>query len=121
MAGPPSTVQNKRTSRYVIPRSVVDPRGSILAYPDSPSSTVYPFPGGRQAPRPSQSRVEEDDEKPLTRHDTIDSLKDNASILEGEEEQVLGSTEIFDKDGNIRLVPVGVQPGSDRLCCTNVY
>lgn len=79
-----------------------------MAYPDSPSSTVYPFPGGRQAPQPSQSRFEEDDEKPLTRHDTIDSLKDDSSILEGEEEQVLGSTEIFDKDGNIRLVPVSV-------------
>lgn len=107
MAGPQSTVPNKRSSRYLIPRSVVDPRGSILAYPDSPSSTVYPFHGSRQGPQPSQSRFEDDDEKPLTRYDTIDDLKDNASILSGEEEQVLGSTEIFDKDGNIRLVPVG--------------
>lgn len=119
MAGPPSKVHNKRTSRYVIPRSVVDPRGSILAYPDSPSSTVYPFTGGRQAPQAPQSRFEEDDEKPLTRYDTIDELKDNASIVEGEEEQVLGSTEIFDKDGNIRLVPVSVSIRVAKLCCTD--
>ncbi|KAJ4390954.1 hypothetical protein N0V93_004553 [Gnomoniopsis smithogilvyi] len=104
MAGPPSTVPSKRTSRYLIPRSVVDPRGSILAYPDSPTSIVYPF-QGRQGPQASQSRFEDDDEKPLTRYDTIDELKDNASILSGDDEQVLGSTEIFDKDGNIRLVP----------------
>lgn len=106
MAGPPTAVSNKRTSRYLIPRSVVDPRGSILAYPDSPTSIVYPF-QSRQGPQPSQSRFEDDDEKPLTRYDTVDDLKDNASILSGDDELVLGSTELFDKDGNIRLVPVG--------------
>lgn len=103
----PSSTNAKRSSRFLIPRSVVDPRGSILAYAERPASTLYPF----QAPQPaSQSSQFDDDENPLTKYDTIDELKgDNASVLSGndEEEQVLGSTEIFDQDGNIRLVPVG--------------
>lgn len=110
MADPSSTnpTGNKRSSRYLIPRSVVDPRGSILAYSERPQSTVFPFQGPRVAPPPSSGRFEEDDEKPLTRYDTIDDLKgDTASISSNEEEDVvLGSTEMFDKDGNIRLVPV---------------
>lgn len=103
----PSSTNSKRSSRFLIPRSVVDPRGSILAYSDRPASTVYPFQGPPVAPLPSQ--FEEDDEKPLTRYDTIDELKgDNSSVFSGndDEEQVLGSTEIFDQNGNIRLVPV---------------
>lgn len=114
MADRSSTVPSKRSSRYLIPRSVVDPRGSILAYPTSPTSIVYPF-EGRSAPKKSQSRFEEDDEKPLTRYDTIDDLKDNASILSGDDEQVLGSTEVFDQDGNIRLVPVSGPGGINML------
>lgn len=79
----PSSTNSKRSSRFLIPRSVVDPRGSFLAYSERPASNVYTFQGPLVAPLPSQ--FEEDDEKPLTRYDTIDELKgDNATVLSGD-------------------------------------
>lgn len=51
---------------------------------------------------------DEDDDRSLRKYDTEDSiLKDDASIME-DKEVVLGSTEIYDKNGNLRLIPVCV-------------
>lgn len=47
-----------------------------------------------------------EDDRSLKKYDTTDTiLKDNASVMENKE-VVLGSTEIYDKDGNLRLIPV---------------
>lgn len=49
---------------------------------------------------------DDDDDRSLRKYDTTDTiLKDDASIEENKE-VVLGSTEIYDKNGNLRLIPV---------------
>ncbi|KAI1342934.1 major facilitator superfamily transporter [Xylariaceae sp. FL0016] len=92
----------KRNSQLLIPYSVVDFRDSWV--------------GDRPAPA-YLNRIEED-EAPLTRFETNDTLKDD---LKGEkdEEVVLGSTEIFDKDGNLRLVPTPTPDPKDPLNLSN--
>ncbi|KAH9906968.1 major facilitator superfamily transporter [Xylariomycetidae sp. FL2044] len=82
----------QRSSRLFIPYSVVDFRDSWV--------------GDRAGPPPSAHlRQVEDDEALLMKYETTNSLKDDPSS-EKDEDIVLGSTEIYDKDGNIRLIPV---------------
>lgn len=108
----PSSTNPAESPRFQTPHSAVDSGDSILAGSNRPASTDYPSQGPRLVPeqRP-QGQAGEYDEKHLPRYDTTEKLKgDNATIVSvssEEEEQVLGSTELFDKDGNIRLVPVG--------------
>lgn len=50
-----------------------------------------------------------DSKNGLERIDSVDSIeayKNGGVIVEEQEDQVLGSTELYDKDGNLRLVPV---------------
>lgn len=97
----------KRNSRFYVPYDVVDFRNSWPV--DQRTGQHYPPPGffnpDQKAP------IAEDDEQPLTRYETADSLyKENAKVQVDEVgeggETVLGSTDIFDKDGNLRLIPV---------------
>ncbi|KAF4480904.1 putative MFS-type transporter [Colletotrichum fructicola Nara gc5] len=92
----------KRSSQMFIPYSVVDFRHSQAPAPGSPA---YP------------SRTLQDDERGLTRIDSIDTItaeKQEAAAAVHEEE-VLGSTEIYDKDGNIRFVPTPTPDPKDPL------
>ncbi|KAF3802145.1 hypothetical protein GCG54_00012391 [Colletotrichum gloeosporioides] len=92
----------KRSSQMFIPYSVVDFRHSQAPAPRSPA---YP------------SRTLQDDERGLTRIDSIDTItaeKQEAAAAVHEEE-VLGSTEIYDKDGNIRFVPTPTPDPKDPL------
>lgn len=98
----------KRNSAYLVPMNIIDPRASWachhpqLGQPPAPS---YP---------PSNVRYVEEDELSLTRAETNDTLKHDIKIEEAED-VVLGSTEIFDKDGNIRLVPTPTPDPKDPL------
>lgn len=104
MSNEPNMTSN-RFSRFTIPRTVIDPRGSLIAFPHNASSTVYPFRGPQPSPEKRQFD-EYDDEKPLTRYDTLDDIKGDGG--QEEEAEVLGSTQMFDVDGNLILVPVSV-------------
>lgn len=54
-----------------------------------------------------------EDDRSLKKYDTTDTiLKDNASVMENKE-VVLGSTEIYDKNGNLRLIPVCISLSLD--------
>lgn len=98
-----SDSQGNRESRYKVPE--VDFRGSWPVAPGlagRPSSVVF------ATHQYAQYKDDDDfdDGKSLTRYDTTDSLvKDDASFVENKE-IVLGSTEIYDKNGNLRLIPV---------------
>lgn len=114
MAGPTdpgNQPQGKRSSQYVIPASVVDFRNS---WPVAPGLAVRP--SSVAMPPPPQyydyGDDEYDDDRSLKKYDTTDSiLKDDASISE-KKEVVLGSTEIYDKNGNLRLIPVRINLNS---------
>lgn len=60
-----------------------------------------------------------DSKNRLERIDSVDSIEayKNGGVVQVEEqtEQVLGSTELYDKDGNLRLVPVCVIPFPDVM------
>lgn len=99
----------KRASQYVIPASVLDFRNSWPVVPGlaaRPTSVAMP---------PQYTSYEydddDDDDASLKKYDTTDTMfKDGASVQE--KEVVLGSTEIYDKDGNLRLIPVCNYPTS---------
>ncbi|KAL1847510.1 hypothetical protein Daus18300_013932 [Diaporthe australafricana] len=98
----------KRNSAYLVPMNVIDPRASWTGQHGQPG----------QPPDPSYTssnmrRIEED-ELSLTRAETNDTLKDDLKVEE-KEDVVLGSTEIFDKDGNLRLVPTPSPDPKDPL------
>lgn len=80
----------KRNSQFLIPYQVVDFRDSWV--PNRP----------QQAMHPRVPATIEEDENALRRMETGNSLKDEKE----QEDQVLGSVEIYDKDGNLRLIPV---------------
>jgi hypothetical protein len=82
----------KRNSQFLIPYTVVDFRDSWVPNRPLPSQTYNP-----RVP----STIEED-ALSLRRQETLNSLKDEKDGGD----QVLGSVEIYDKDGNLRLVPV---------------
>lgn len=111
MAGPTDPgSQGKRSSQYVIPASVVDFRNS---WPVAPGLAVRPSSVAMPPPPPQYFDYRDDDYddgKSLRKYDTTDSiLKDDASIAE-HKEVVLGSTELYDKNGNLRLIPVCAKP-----------
>ncbi|KXH67483.1 major facilitator superfamily transporter [Colletotrichum salicis] len=81
----------KRSSQMFIPFSVVDFRHSKALTPASPR---YPMQALQEGGRG------------LARIDSIDTIMAEKQEAAVHEEEVLGSTEIYDKDGNIRLVPV---------------
>lgn len=98
----------KRNSAYLVPMNIIDPRASWAGQhgqPGQPPDPSYPSTNIR--------RIEED-ELSLTRAETNDTLKDDLKVEE-KEDVVLGSTEIFDKDGNIRLVPTPTPDPKDPL------
>ncbi|KAK7725525.1 hypothetical protein SLS63_008129 [Diaporthe eres] len=98
----------KRNSAYLVPMNIIDPRASWAGHhgqPGQPPAPAYPSTNIR--------RIEED-ELSLTRAETNNSLKDDLEVEE-KEDVVLGSTEIFDKDGNIRLVPTPTPDPKDPL------
>lgn len=98
----------KRNSAYLVPMNIIDPRASWTGHhgqPGQPPAPAYPSTNIR--------RIEED-ELSLTRAETNNSLKDDLEVEE-KEDVVLGSTEIFDKDGNIRLVPTPTPDPKDPL------
>lgn len=100
----------KRNSAYLVPMNIIDPRASWAGQ--------HGHPGQPPASYPSNNirRIEED-ELSLTRAETNDTLKDDVKIEE-KEDIVLGSTEIYDKDGNIRLVPTPTPDPKDPLNLT---
>lgn len=70
----------------------------------------YPPPDYFNNPGKGDQKLEEDGGS-LSRYETADSIdKDyprvELSEVETNEEHVLGSTSLLDKDGNIRLIPV---------------
>ncbi|KAH8891948.1 major facilitator superfamily transporter [Thozetella sp. PMI_491] len=92
----------KRNSQYLIPYSIVDFRDSWVGDRVRPPPLSYP------------ERIrEEEDEAPLTRYESASTLKDEVEIEK--EAQVLGSTEIYDKDGNIRFIPTPTPDPKDPL------
>ncbi|KAI7775820.1 hypothetical protein LA080_006234 [Diaporthe eres] len=98
----------KRNSAYLVPMNIIDPRASWTGHhgqPGQPPAPSYPS---------SNIRRIEEDELSLTRAETNNSLKDDLEVEE-KEDVVLGSTEIFDKDGNIRLVPTPTPDPKDPL------
>lgn len=99
MAAQESGSVPKRSSLLMFPQKIIDFRGSWPAFPvGRPSSTIY-------LPQNAQY-----DKQPLERIqsvDSVDALKGSSARIEEEEvEQVVGSTELYDKNGNIRLIPV---------------
>lgn len=99
----------KRNSAYLVPMNIIDPRASWTGQPGQPGQPPDP------SYQSSNIRRIEEDELSLTRAETHDTLKDNLKVEEKEEDIVLGSTEIFDKDGNIRLVPTPTPDPKDPL------
>lgn len=91
---------SKRLSKFQVPKSVIDFRGSWPVLPagqSRPLSTVYLPPPMVDA----KNRLERIDSV-----DSIEAYKNGGVVVEEKEDQVLGSTELYDKDGNLRLVPV---------------
>lgn len=101
----------KRNSAYLVPMNVIDPRASWTGQHGQPGQPPAP-----SYPSSSMRRIEED-ELSLTRAETTDTLKDDLKIEE-KEDIVLGSTEIYDKYGNIRLVPTPTPDPKDPLNLT---
>jgi hypothetical protein len=98
----------KRNSAFLVPMNTIDPRASWVApHVELGQTPTPPNP-------PSNIRRIEEDEESLTRTETNDTLKDGIKIEE-KEDIVLGSTEIYDKDGNIRLVPTPTPDPKDPL------
>lgn len=98
----------KRNSAYLVPMNIIDPRASWAAQhgqPGQPPAASYPS---------SNIRRVEEDELSLTRAETNDTLKNDLKVEE-KEDVVLGSTEIYDKYGNIRLVPTPTPDPKDPL------
>lgn len=97
------SMAKRMSTTFALPTSVIDFRGSWPVMPAGqgrPMSTYMPpqVVSGKNA-------------NALERIDSVDSVeayKNGGSIFveESEEDQVLGSTELYDKDGNLRLVPV---------------
>lgn len=79
---------------YLIPYSVVDFRDSWVRDRVRPPSPSYSTASTRFG----------DEDSLLTRYDSGDTPKHRADVEQPE--QVLGSTEIYDKHGNLRLIPV---------------
>ncbi|KAK1622842.1 major facilitator superfamily transporter [Colletotrichum phormii] len=90
----------KRSSQMLIPFSVVDFRHSQALTPASPR---YPMQALQEGGRG------------LARIDSIDTITAEKQEAAVHEEEVLGSTEIYDKDGNIRLVPTPTPDPKDPL------
>ncbi|KAK1452395.1 major facilitator superfamily transporter [Colletotrichum cuscutae] len=88
----------KRSSQMFIPFSVVDFRHSQALTPASPRYPMQTLQEGGRG---------------LARIDSIDTITAEKQEAAVHEEEVLGSTEIYDKDGNIRLVPVSEGPQMD--------
>ncbi|KAI3395996.1 hypothetical protein diail_567 [Diaporthe ilicicola] len=98
----------KRNSAYVVPMNVIDPRASWAGQhgqAGQPPSPSY---------QSNNMRRVEEDELSLMRAETNDTLKDDVKVEE-KEDVVLGSTEIFDKDGNLRLIPTPTPDPKDPL------
>lgn len=99
----------KRNSAYLVPMNIIDPRASWTGYHGQPGQPPAP------SHQPSNIRPIEEDELSLTRADTNDTLGKDGAKVEETEDIVLGSTDIFDKDGNIRLVPTPTPDPKDPL------
>lgn len=100
----------KRNSAYLVPMNIIDPRASWAGQHAQPGQPPASYPSN------NIRRIEED-ELSLTRADTNDTLKGDVKIEE-KEDVVLGSTEIYDKYGNIRLVPTPTPDPKDPLNLT---
>lgn len=104
----PNNRASRRLSSFVIDLN----RGS---WPVLPVGQVRPG-SGMYLPPPTQAlaNARERERNPLERIDSGDSSDSVEAYKKGgvvqveeqQEDQVLGSTELYDKDGNLRLVPV---------------
>ncbi|UQC79425.1 major facilitator superfamily transporter [Colletotrichum lupini] len=90
----------KRSSQMFIPFSIVDFRHSQALTPASPRYPMQTLQEGGRG---------------LERIDSIDTITAEKQEAAVHEEEVLGSTEIYDKDGNIRLVPTPTPDPKDPL------
>lgn len=100
---------SKRISAYAFPQSYVDFRGSWPVMPAGQTVT-----GGRPMSTYQPPPNLADNKNALERIESVDSVAEykqgRSEFIEDEEtDQVLGSTELYDKDGNLRLVPVRIR------------